>query len=128
MYIGEPVEDEMIIEQELEKAKQEAIEKALKSLAGYKFERFGYWAASWVRFNQLSAKVGQKDPNPFRDLVHLAKEVVITYNEDKTATDRRSSSRRTTTATTKTRRASKSRTREPITLTLDVDEFPLMID
>lgn len=64
----------MTLEQHLEDAKQDAINKAFKSLAGYKFEMFGYWASKWVSLNQLSAKVGKKDPNPFRDFVHLAQE------------------------------------------------------
>lgn len=44
--------------------------KALKSLSGYKFEMFGYWASKWVSLNQIE---GRQRPNPFRFLVHAAR-------------------------------------------------------
>lgn len=47
-------------------------EKAWKSLAGYKFYMFGYHAAAWVKYNKLLAN---PMPNPFKDLVHKAREI-----------------------------------------------------
>jgi hypothetical protein len=44
--------------------------KAWDSLARYKFQMFGYWAAIWVHLNRIS---GANRPNPFRELVCLAK-------------------------------------------------------
>ena len=51
---------------------EEARENALKSLASYKFFMFGYWAAIWIHLNRLLDK---PQPNPFRDLVKLAREM-----------------------------------------------------
>jgi hypothetical protein len=48
----------------------EAERRAWEALARYKFWMFGYWAAVWVHLNRLS---GQKNPNPFRKVVHLAR-------------------------------------------------------
>lgn len=48
----------------------EAEHKAWDSLARYKFWMFGYWAAIWVHLNRIS---GQKRPNPWRDLVTVAR-------------------------------------------------------
>ena len=51
-------------------ALKEAEAKAWKSLAGYKFYMFGYWAARWVQVN----KDGEfRKPNPFKELVLLAR-------------------------------------------------------
>lgn len=47
-----------------------ALKKAMDSLARYKFQMFGYWAANWVYLNRLS---GFNDPNPFADLVKAAR-------------------------------------------------------
>jgi|TARA_R110000751_G_scaffold23266_1_gene64685 hypothetical protein len=50
--------------------------KALDSLSRYKFEMFGYWSSTWVKYNQLAYEMGiitKKKPNPFKDFVHLAK-------------------------------------------------------
>ena len=55
----------------LDEAKQEARRKAIDSLARYKFMMFGYHAALWVTLNKLDTKNG---PNPFTDLVKLARE------------------------------------------------------
>lgn len=52
--------------------KQEAFEKALNSLARYKFIMFGYWAAIWVHLNQID---DDKEPNPFKELVQKAREM-----------------------------------------------------
>jgi len=51
--------------------------KALDSLARYKFEMFGYWSSTWVKYNQLAYEMGiieKKRPNPFKDFVNLAKQ------------------------------------------------------
>ena len=45
-------------------ALQEAEDKAWKSLAGYKFEMFGYWASKWVSLNHLD---DVKRTNPWGD-------------------------------------------------------------
>lgn len=44
--------------------------KALDSLARYKFQMFGYWAAIWVHLNRIS---GAKRPNPFKGFVGAAR-------------------------------------------------------
>lgn len=49
---------------------QEAAEKAIDSLARYKFMQFGYWAAIWVHLNRIE---GQRRPSPFKALVHAAR-------------------------------------------------------
>ena len=53
--------------------REEAYAKAVKALAGYKFWMFGYWAAHWVKMNQLDP---QPLPNPFHELVRIAKAAV----------------------------------------------------
>jgi hypothetical protein len=53
--------------QELNDAEQ----KAWDSLSRYKFNMFGYWAAIWVHLNRIS---GQNRPNPFKEIVKIAKE------------------------------------------------------
>ena len=50
-----------------------AEKRAWKALAGYKFYMFGYWAAAWVKYNQLLPP-GMTDPNPFRELVKSGRE------------------------------------------------------
>ncbi len=54
---------------DLEHELNEAEKKAWKSLARYKFQMFGYWAAIWVHLNRIGRF---KRPNPFRNLVILA--------------------------------------------------------
>lgn len=44
--------------------------KALDSLARYKFQMFGYWAAIWVHLNRIS---GENRPSPFTRLVREAR-------------------------------------------------------
>lgn len=56
--------------QRLEAELDEAEWKAYKSLAGYKFQMFGYWAGVWVHLNRVS---GLHRPNPFRSIVEEAK-------------------------------------------------------
>ena len=63
-------EEEGIMERK--DAKAEACEKAIDSLARYKFMMFGYWAAIWVYLNQTD---GRKDGNPFTELVSLARQM-----------------------------------------------------
>lgn len=48
----------------------EAEEKATDSLARYKFQMFGYWAAIWVHLNRIS---GADRPNPWGHLVKAAR-------------------------------------------------------
>ena len=48
----------------------EAERKAWDSLSRYKFMMFGYWAAVWVHLNRLD---GRPMPNPFRELVKIAR-------------------------------------------------------
>lgn len=48
----------------------EAEQKAWDSLARYKFQMFGYWAAIWVHLNRVG---GFKRPNPFKETVSLAR-------------------------------------------------------
>ncbi len=47
--------------------KTEAKINAFKSLSGYKFVMFGYWAGVWVHLNRLDHE--GKEPNPFVSLV-----------------------------------------------------------
>lgn len=48
----------------------EAEEKAWTSLARYKFQMFGYWAAIWVHLNRIGKF---KRKNPWRVLVKAAR-------------------------------------------------------
>ena len=45
--------------------------KAWDSLCRYKFEMFGYHASRWVMLNEL---LDAPQPNPWRDLVKVARE------------------------------------------------------
>ena len=51
---------------------QEAADKAIDSLARYKFMQFGYWAAIWVHLNRLE---GRRRASPFRALVLAARTI-----------------------------------------------------
>ena len=55
-------------------ARRGAKVKALDALGRYKFEMFGYHASAWVKYNQLLPRV-HREPNPFRNLVKLAREL-----------------------------------------------------
>jgi hypothetical protein len=44
--------------------------KAWESLARYKFQMFGYWAAIWVHLNRIG---GFRRPNPWKALVARAR-------------------------------------------------------
>ena len=50
----------------------EAAEKAIDSLARYKFAMFGYWAGIWVHLNRIE---GRRRPSPFADLVKAARQI-----------------------------------------------------
>ncbi|MCK5316909.1 MAG: hypothetical protein KAJ55_03295 [Anaerolineales bacterium] len=65
------------MDSEIEKKKEEAKQKAITNLGRYKFMNFGYWAAVWIHLNQLS---GKKDPSPFKDFVDLARQK-MTYEK-----------------------------------------------
>jgi hypothetical protein len=52
--------------------KKEAFEQAIDSLSRYKFMMFGYWSAIWVHLNQIDK---EKEVNPFRMLVEVAREI-----------------------------------------------------
>jgi len=56
--------------EKLETDLNEAEQKAWDSLARYKFQMFGYWAAIWVHQNRIG---GFKRPNPFKQLVAAAR-------------------------------------------------------
>ena len=56
----------------LREHKAEAIERAIDSLARYKFMMFGYWAAVWIHLNQIDSS---KEHNPFRAFVEKAREI-----------------------------------------------------
>jgi len=60
----------MTLERKLRAEMREAEYKAWNSLAGYKFQMFGYWSAIWVHLNKLGEF---KDPNPWGGLVLTAK-------------------------------------------------------
>ena len=62
--------------QELDVAEQ----KAWDSLARYKFQMFGYWAAIWVHLNRIG---NFRRPNPWAGLVSAAK----THSAEKTTTE-----------------------------------------
>lgn len=49
--------------------------KAWESLARYKFQMFGYWAAIWVHHNRIIARVTgtRPSPNPWAGLAKQAK-------------------------------------------------------
>lgn len=59
-----------IIRERLERDLNEAEQKAWDSLARYKFQMFGYWAAIWVHLNRVG---GFKRRSPFGDLVKAAR-------------------------------------------------------
>jgi len=47
-----------------------ALTRAIDSLARYKFQMFGYWAAQWVLLNRM---IGDGEENPFGDFVEMAR-------------------------------------------------------
>jgi hypothetical protein len=56
----------------LRAARAKAATDAIKNLARYKFSMFGYHAARWVTLNAI---LGDRQPNPFKSFVDLAKKV-----------------------------------------------------
>lgn len=59
-----------VVQQALRAELDDAEAKAWQSLARYKFQMFGYWAAIWVHLN----RVGRfRRPNPWKGLVNLAR-------------------------------------------------------
>ncbi len=57
-------------------ARREAEEKAIDSLARYKFQMFGYWAACWVHANRQAKEAGLgAEPSPFWAFVDLARKI-----------------------------------------------------
>ena len=56
------------LRQELEQSFQEAIDRAIDSLARYKFERFGYWASQAVLLGQFINTPAGTQLRPFVDL------------------------------------------------------------
>lgn len=57
-------------------ARREAEEKAIDSLARYKFQMFGYWAACWVHANRQAKDAGLgAEPSPFSSLVKEARRI-----------------------------------------------------
>jgi len=71
-------------ERKIQDALEEVEMKALKSLAGYKFQMFGYWASIWVHLNRLFPRSGERRPNPFRHLVKVAKSPDWTHKINET--------------------------------------------
>lgn len=59
--------------------RREAEQKAWKALAGYKFWMFGYHAAQWVLLNRALDKF-DREGNPFKELVQVAKEKIAIYS------------------------------------------------
>jgi len=60
----------MTSKETLDQEIQEAADKAIESLARYKFVMFGYWAGIWVHLNRIE---GKRRPSPFRALVQAAR-------------------------------------------------------
>ena len=55
-------------------ARDEAETRAWDNLARYKFSNFGYWAAWYVKLNELLRETpAWKPKNPFRELVETAR-------------------------------------------------------
>ena len=73
------VKAEHIWKSHLDDQMADAERKAWDSLARYKFQMFGYWAAIWVHLNALH---DVKRANPFRAAVKLAKEMTSQRTKD----------------------------------------------
>lgn len=69
----EGLQSDFQIESKIAEQMQDAVQKAWEALSGYKFWMFGYHAARWVQLNRLC---GPKNPNPFFDLVQMAREKI----------------------------------------------------
>ena len=59
------------------KKRGEAAHRALKSLAGYNFVLFGFWAGMWVHINKCitSEDASLRSKNPFGPLVKAARKI-----------------------------------------------------
>lgn len=68
---GRKLEPFVTVEMRLHSELKEAERQAWLSLARYKFQMFGYWSGVWVHLNRIS---GLKLPNPWRALVHIARD------------------------------------------------------
>lgn len=53
--------------------RRQAEYQAWKALGRYKFQMFGYWAATWVHLNRLLGHCGENEGNPFGELVQAAR-------------------------------------------------------
>ena len=73
------VQGERAVKDRIATEMDEAERKALDSLARYKFQMFGYWAAIWVHLNRIGG-FGRR--NPFKPLVHLARECTLPDERD----------------------------------------------
>jgi len=62
----------------IKELKEKAYEKAIDSLARYKFIMFGYWAAIWGYLNQIDTDKGN---NPFKGLVKKARQIQRSESE-----------------------------------------------
>lgn len=62
----------LFLEDRIIARREEARKKAIDNLARYKFSNFGYWSSRWVMLNQL---LDHKQPNPFAQLVELARKM-----------------------------------------------------
>jgi hypothetical protein len=60
----------MTLDERMREARDQAARDAVINLARYKFSNFGYHASRWVTLNRI---LGEKTPNPFRDLVRVAR-------------------------------------------------------
>lgn len=70
----------MSTEERLRNELAHAEQKAWDSLARYKFQMFGYWAAIWVHINRIG---GFKADNPWSGLVkHARAEIENDYHRN----------------------------------------------
>lgn len=53
--------------------RDEARDKAIDALGRYKFAMFGYWAGVWVHLNRI---IGDRQPNPFAEIVKAARKTL----------------------------------------------------
>lgn len=75
-----------MLKEKLEAEIEDAKDKAIESLAKYKFAMFGYWAGIWVHLNRME---GNRRPSPFRAFVHLARELQVQDEKWKKVDERR---------------------------------------
>ena len=63
----------ILLEEKIKEERSSAALKAWQALSAYKFWMFGYHAGRWVNYNNL---LKERDPNPFKDIVALARRKV----------------------------------------------------